>query len=195
MRWLILGGFIQRLLIAIFIAACGSPVSPARAAAPASSPPAVAAMAKAEPVSLAAARDTAALRRASLAGPFAAAVLRVVDGDTLEARVRIWFGQEIATLVRLRGIDAPEMRARCDAEAQGARAARDALAALIGARPVTLSDVGLDKYGGRVLAVVRVSAPGEAPIDLGQSLLAAGLARPYGGGRREPWCPAPAAPR
>jgi micrococcal nuclease len=45
-----------------------------------------------------------------------AEVVRVIDGDTLEARVRIWPGMDVTTRVRLRGIDAPELHARCEGE-------------------------------------------------------------------------------
>src|SRR5450759_3535141 len=41
-----------------------------------------------------------------------AEVVRVLDGDTFEARVRIWPGMDVTTRVRLRGIDAPELHAR-----------------------------------------------------------------------------------
>jgi endonuclease YncB( thermonuclease family) len=34
-------------------------------------------------------------------------VLRVIDGDTFEARIRIWPGHDVTTKVRLRDIDAP----------------------------------------------------------------------------------------
>ena len=45
-----------------------------------------------------------------------AEILRVIDGDTFEARVRVWPGLDITTKVRLRGIDAPELRAHCEGE-------------------------------------------------------------------------------
>src|SRR5215470_4926396 len=45
-----------------------------------------------------------------------AEVLRVIDGDTFEARVRVWPGIDITTKVRLRNIDTPELRARCPDE-------------------------------------------------------------------------------
>jgi endonuclease YncB( thermonuclease family) len=35
-------------------------------------------------------------------------VLRVLDGDTFEARLHLWPGLEVTTWMRLRGIDAPE---------------------------------------------------------------------------------------
>ncbi|HAP10121.1 MAG TPA: nuclease, partial [Afipia sp.] len=43
-------------------------------------------------------------------------VVRVVDGDTFEARVHLWPGLEMTTRVRLRGIDAPEMKGACAEE-------------------------------------------------------------------------------
>jgi hypothetical protein len=47
--------------------------------------------------------------------------------------------------------------------------------------------VGLDKYGGRVLADVATrSAP-----DISTAMLATGLARSYGGGKRQSWCGGP----
>src|SRR4051812_7691556 len=60
-----------------------------------------------------------------------AEVLRVLDGDTFEAKVHVWPGMDITTKVRLRSIDAPEMRARCQQERVKAEAARDALRALL----------------------------------------------------------------
>ena len=53
-----------------------------------------------------------------------AEVVRVLDGDTFEARVRIWPGMDVTTRVRLRGIDAPELHARCDDERVKALAAQ-----------------------------------------------------------------------
>jgi endonuclease YncB( thermonuclease family) len=114
-----------------------------------------------------------------------AEVLRVVDGDTFEARVRIWPGLEIVTKVRLRGIDAPEISsARCDQERLKAIAARDALRAILDEGDVGISGVALDKYGGRVLA----DASTRATPDVSAALLGAGHVRSYSGGRREPWC-------
>ena len=49
---------------------------------------------------------------------------------------------------------------------------------------VTVLRVGLDKYGGRVLA----DAATRTTPDVSASLLANGHARAYGGGRRESWC-------
>lgn len=117
-------------------------------------------------------------------GAYRAEVLRVIDGDTLEARVTIWLDQTVTTRVRLRDVDAPELNGACPGERQAAEAARTALAAFVGVRPIILSDIGRDKYGGRIVA--RVSTTDGS--DAGRTLVGAGHARNAGRGRRERWC-------
>jgi endonuclease YncB( thermonuclease family) len=125
---------------------------------------------------------------ASLATPvrhaYPAEVLRVIDGDTFAARVRVWPGLEVNTHVRLRGIDAPELHARCDDERAKAIAARDALRQILSAGAVGITRVGQDKYGGRVDADVSTAST----ADVSAAMLGRGLARPYFGGRRGSWC-------
>lgn len=113
-----------------------------------------------------------------------AQIVRVIDGDTVEARIAIWIGQEIVTKIRLRGIDAPELAGACAQERERAEAARERLRGLVQGQPVIVSAVGPDRYFGRVVA--RIASP--SGQDLGQQLLGEGLARPYRGGRRESWC-------
>jgi hypothetical protein len=72
-------------------------------------------------------------------------VVRTIDGDTFEARVHLASGPDITTRVRLRGIDAPELKARCEKELRMAEAASDALRNLLADGGVTISNVGLDK--------------------------------------------------
>ena len=83
---------------------------------------------------------------APLRGGHPAEVLRVIDGDTFEARVRIWPGMDVTTRVRLRGIDAAELHARCDDERVKALAAREALTRILAEGTIGVSDVGQDKY-------------------------------------------------
>lgn len=113
-----------------------------------------------------------------------AQVLRVIDGDTFEARVRVWPGLDITTKVRLRGIDAPEFNARCAAEIAKAEAARNALVAILAEGDVGIARVAPDKYGGRVVA----DASTRKTSDVSAALLDGGLVRRYAGGRRESWC-------
>jgi endonuclease YncB( thermonuclease family) len=59
-------------------------------------------------------RSLPASRAGAASAPaYPADVIRILNGDTFEARARVWPGLDITTKVRLRGIDAPEMRARC----------------------------------------------------------------------------------
>lgn len=132
-----------------------------------------------------------------LAGPVAAEVERVVDGDTLLVRARIWLGQEVRVHVRVAGIDTPELRARCAPERLLAAQAREFTGNFLGQPAanrdgtapgppaIWLHDIGQDKFGGRVLARVR----NQAGADLAGALVQAGFARFYEGGRRAGWCP------
>jgi endonuclease YncB( thermonuclease family) len=120
----------------------------------------------------------------SARGIYAAEVLRVADGDTFEARVQVWPGIAITTLVRLRDIDTPELKARCPQERVKAEAAREKLAAILSEGSVELSRVGLDKFGGRIDA----SAATRSTPDVSAAILRAGLGRSYAGGRRAGWC-------
>jgi endonuclease YncB( thermonuclease family) len=111
---------------------------------------------------------------------YPADVIRVIDGDTFEARVRAWPGLNVDTKVRLRNVDAPELHARCAEELAKAQGARAALETILAAGGVTISQVGIDKYGGRVDAAVAT----RDAADVSAALLDGGWARHYAGGRR-----------
>jgi endonuclease YncB( thermonuclease family) len=123
-------------------------------------------------------------RNDGIPGPVPALVLRVIDGDTIAVRARIWIGQSVDTRVRIVGVDTPELRGECALEIELATAAQDLVIEALGDQPVTLRNVRYDKFGGRVLARVE-SYTGE---DIARLLIAAGLGRPYDGGKRPPWC-------
>lgn len=100
----------------------------------------------------------------------------VVDGDTLD------HGEDRYRLV---GFDTPEtFRAQCDAEKTQGLKAKVRLTEIIR----TVGQVELvieperDRYG-RFLAVARAG-----DRDVGPVLISEGLARPYNGGERQPWC-------
>ncbi|WP_350335644.1 thermonuclease family protein [Coralliovum pocilloporae] len=121
--------------------------------------------------------------RSSLIGSYQADILRILDGDTVEARVRIWIGQTVTIRVRLRGIDAPELKASCMSERKAARKSRAALDQLLRNRTVRLTAVSGGKYHGRILADVHLQ-DGRSLSDI---MLARKLAKPY----RAPsasWC-------
>lgn len=111
-------------------------------------------------------------------------VLRVIDGDTFEARVHLWPGLEMTTRVRLRGIDAPEMKGACAEEIRMAEVASEALRAQLADGDVAIFNIGPDKYSGRVVAD---AATWRTP-SISTALLASGHAWQYRGGRRGGWC-------
>lgn len=117
--------------------------------------------------------------RVPSSGPTQAVIptdLRVIDGDTLS-----WRGER----VRLVGFDTPEIFSpRCASEVHKGQAAKRMLAGLIArARSADLAiHPERDRYG-RMLATLSLDG-----TDVGRSLVAAGLARPYLSGRRQGWC-------
>lgn len=111
-------------------------------------------------------------------------VVHVVDGDTVEVDARIWPGQTVRTLVRVVGIDTPELRGECDTERRLAQKAKEFVTRELATGQVELRQVGIDKFGGRVLAQVMT----EDGRSVAESLIAAGLARRYDGGKRQSWC-------
>jgi endonuclease YncB( thermonuclease family) len=97
----------------------------------------------------------------------------VVDGDSL-----VIAGERI----RLRGIDAPELDQTClrdGNEYACGRDAREALARLVGSRPVACASREKDRYG-RLVADCLVAAS-----ELGRAQVAAGWAVAYGDFQRE----------
>jgi endonuclease YncB( thermonuclease family) len=115
---------------------------------------------------------------------YPAEVLHIIDGDTFEARVRVWPGLDVDTKVRLRGIDAAELHARCSDELTKAQAARTALETILAEGGVTISRVGVDKYGGRVDAAIAT----RNTADVSAAMLNGGWARSYDGRKRGSWC-------
>ena len=160
------------LLLASLTAACGALVagrggSPDRAGAHGSAPTPLA---------------------GGFTGPMPADVLRIIDGDTFQAQVQVWFGQEVRSAIRIRGFDAPELHAGCADEKKMALAATDMLRDILASGPVTLHDIAPDKYFGRVVATVHVRLSDGGETDVAQMMLAAGHGRPYAGGKRGAWC-------
>jgi endonuclease YncB( thermonuclease family) len=123
-----------------------------------------------------------------LPGPVPAETVRVVDGDTVAVRAHIWPGHYVETRVRLAGVDTPEARGPdCEAERALAAQASAFTRAWLEDASISLEEIELGSFAGRVIARIR-RADG---ADLSEDLLSAGLATSYGA--RAPWC-APAAP-
>jgi endonuclease YncB( thermonuclease family) len=107
-----------------------------------------------------------------------AEILEVLDGDTVRARLSLgWYIEHLAT-IRVEGIDAPEM------PTEAGEAARLFLVALlpIGTRVIVTSKTKPEKYGRTLASLLLVNSGG----DVASRLIAAGHAKPYDGGKREP---------
>ena len=114
-----------------------------------------------------------------------ASVDYIFDGDTFAGRVALADDTKITVRVRLINIDTPEMNGKCAAEITMAHSAKDLLATLIPrGTTVDLRNIKDDKYLGRINANV-ILPDGR---DVGNILIDSGLARPYNGGKRKPWC-------
>lgn len=120
-----------------------------------------------------------------LAGPVEAELVEVLDGDTIRVRAKIWLDQSISILVRLNGIDAPELRRpKCAAEKELAIKSRQYLASLLSEQSLQLRSIQGGKYFGRVVAIVQT----DQSDNLSQDMFQSGLARLYKKGKRKGWC-------
>ncbi|SMF33766.1 Endonuclease YncB, thermonuclease family [Xaviernesmea oryzae] len=131
---------------------------------------------------------TAAPARDEISGPVAAEILRIIDGDTLLVEAQPWPQQKMEVYVRIRGIDAPELRSKCLRIREAGLDAQHALEALTAkSRGIQLTRIAGDKYFGRIVADVKL-LDGRSVAD---DLLLAGLVQTYDGGRKpREICPA-----
>ena len=104
-------------------------------------------------------------------------VMKVVDGDTFDGVIRLGFGVSIKKRIRIENIDTPELGQE---QHQRAVQATQWLRGLLnmGEVIITTKQDKHDQYG-RVLARVLVIEPDGTLIDVGDSLISQGLARPW----------------
>ncbi|WP_430470621.1 thermonuclease family protein [Thalassospira lucentensis] len=107
------------------------------------------------------------------------------DGDTIYVAIPGLPGEIANMSVRVRGVDTPEIRGKCESEKHLAKQARDyARNRLKSAKSVEFCEPEWGRYGGRVVASVRIDG---SPLDV--ELINNGLARAYDGKtKRQPWC-------
>jgi micrococcal nuclease len=108
------------------------------------------------------------------------AVVLVVDGDTVKLLCR---GEGVVT-ARLLGFDTPEIFSPgCLPElARGLAATAWLYRAFLTAQRIDEDGTSTDRYGRRL---VRLRLDGK---DVAETIVAAGQARPYSGGKRDGWC-------
>jgi micrococcal nuclease len=86
--------------------------------------------------------------------------------------------------IRILGIDTPEIRGECEQEKELALEGREVANNLFrNAEKIEFRGYKWDKYGGRILTEVYIDGQNYAEL-----LMMAGLARPYDGGTKTPWC-------
>lgn len=102
-------------------------------------------------------------------------IIRILDGDTVEANIDLGFSCHYVSVVRLKGIDAPELSG--DTKTAGL-AAKNYLATLLSAGPTVVITTELrkdkDKYG-RVLGTFYANG-----LNVNQAMIDAGHAVQYG---------------
>ena len=111
-------------------------------------------------------------------------VTSVYDADTFRVNIEGYppiAGERIP--VRILGVDAPELRGKCESEKVKARQAKQfTVHALRSAKTIELRNMQRGKYF-RILADVYIDGK-----SLADSLIQAGHARVYDGGKRSSWC-------
>ena len=114
-------------------------------------------------------------------------ITKIYDGDTFNFEAPMLPTPLQNMKVRIRGIDAPEKggRAKCQSEKDKATKALEKLTKLKGtAIWAELSNLGWDKYGGRVVADVKLNG-----VDVKTEMLKDHLVVEYSGqGKKQDWC-------
>ena len=118
---------------------------------------------------------------------YKATLMRVVDGDTIDAEIDLGFKVFIKERIRLMGIDTPESRTRNLAEKSWGKAASARLSELLAEADGKFTLVTkLQKKGkfGRILGTIQVSTK-DGIVDANQVLMNENFAIPYTGGNKE----------
>ena len=112
-------------------------------------------------------------------------VLRVIDGDTIDANINLGFDVSVKKRIRFMGINTPESRTRDKEEKARGLAAKARVQELLGeADEVQLTSHGVGKFG-RCLGELNLSnEDGLTMVNLNKRSLVEGHAVEYYGGNR-----------
>ena len=114
-------------------------------------------------------------------------VIKIIDGDTIDAQVDLGFKVHHNVRIRLFGINTPEVRTRDAEEKVRGKAATERVRELLsGADRLILKSHGVGKFGRCLgeITVVNFRVDEDEIKDLTQTLLAEGHGVPYFGGKR-----------
>ena len=111
---------------------------------------------------------------------YEAKVIKVVDGDTIDALIDLGFDMHKSIRVRLVGINSPESRTRDLEEKKRGLAAKARLKEILKSNKnkIILESQGVGKYG-RCLGIIRIN-----DTNVNQQLVQEGHAVEYFGGKR-----------
>lgn len=115
---------------------------------------------------------------------YKAKLMRVVDGDTVDAEIDLGFGVFMKQRIRLYGIDTPESRTRDLEEKERGLAAKARLSELLGKEFIV--ETILNKRGkfGRILGTLHVTQEDGTKMNINQQLVTEGHAKEYFGGTK-----------
>ena len=115
-------------------------------------------------------------------------LLKVVDGDTIDAEIDLGFDVKIKKRVRFMGIDAPESRTRDLEEKARGLAAKDRVKQLLeGCKNIQLKSHGIGKFGRCLGEIMLDMVDGGERLtleSLNELLIKEGHATEYHGGKR-----------
>jgi len=108
---------------------------------------------------------------------YRAKVVRVVDGDTVWLEVDLGFNVRVNIEFRLEGLNTPEV---IGTQKVAGLAAKAEVMRLLGLGTLRVVSMKTEKYG-RYLATIYVTPPTGPEINVNDSLLVGGFAKPYSG--------------
>ncbi len=125
----------------------------------------------------------------SFDGPFRGTVVRVIDADTISVSINLWPGSIQLADIRVKNIDAPETRTRCEAEKALGLAAKVWVEGMYPVGEfVRIDNVESDPFFGRVVADIR-RWRSDRWLYLANELVERDFAEPWQPGQAEiDWC-------
>jgi micrococcal nuclease len=115
-------------------------------------------------------------------------LLRVIDGDTIDAEIDLGFDVKIKKRIRFAGINTPESRTRDLEEKARGLAAKDRVKQLLeGCKNIKLKSHGVGKFGRCLGEICLDIVDGQEKltlVNLNELLISEGHATKYFGGKR-----------
>ena len=115
-------------------------------------------------------------------------LLRVVDGDTIDAEIDLGFDIKVKKRIRFLGMNAPESRTKDLKEKARGLAAKDRVKALLeGCKNIQLNSHGIGKFGRCLGEIFLDTIDGQEKLtveSLNELLIREGHAVEYHGGKR-----------